>query len=355
MQVVANFSAGPAALPAIVVEQIRADLPDWQNTGVSVMEQSHRGAPFIALGEEIEQRLRRVASISDDFDLLLLQGGATMQFALLPMNFPFASPCYQTGGHWGDKAFAEAQFVAERPRELQVNPATMEADPARWEWPDDAGFVHLTSNETIDGWQLQFSQRCAETVFCDASSDVLSRPINWSLFDVLYAGAQKNLGIAGVTLLAIRRTLWERSANNLSRIMTLKAQAEKDSMLNTPATFSWYVLGLVLQWIESIGGLEGMQARNTQKASTLYQAIDQSDFYNNSLPTPWRSQMNVVFSTGDVETDKAFVSQATDAGFLGLKGHRAVGGLRASIYNAIEQDQVAQLVSFMQEFERKHG
>ncbi len=356
-----NFSAGPAALPEAVLLKAQAEFLEWRDARASVMEISHRGKAFMALAEEIEQRLRRVAAIPDDFAVLFMAGGATAQFALAPMNLLRGKQraAFVLTGNWGQKAYNESARFA--PTDLWASSEASgfdripELDPGRLH-PDTA-YVHITSNETIAGVQFHdWPDTGGIPLVVDMSSDILSRPMDWSRVGLAYAGAQKNIGPSGLTLVVIRRDWLQRCEQApVPRVFNYKLQAANDSMLNTPNTFAWYMVGLVLEWLEENGGLTAMAARNREKAARLYQAIDASAFYHNRLLPEYRSWMNVPFHLADERLDAAFLQQAEQAGLLALKGHRISGGMRASIYNAMGMECVEKLVAFMQRFEQEAG
>ena len=354
-----NFSAGPAALPLEVLETIRNDLPDWQGIGMSVMEVSHRGKDFVALAARAEATLRELLAIPDDYSVLFTQGGATLQFAMAPMNLaaPGDTADYVQTGSWGKKAIGEAGKFCK------VNVAADSADrnfsyipdPASWQLTDGAAYLHYTPNETIAGVEFHFVPECEAPLVVDMSSTILSRPIDVSRFGVIYAGAQKNIGPAGLTVVIVRRDLLERAPASLPHLMTWRSYAESDSMTNTPPTFGWYVADLVFQHLKDNGGLAAMAAINERKASRLYAAIDQSDFYSNPVAPDARSWMNVPFVLADAALDAKFLAESAAAGLTNLKGHRSVGGMRASIYNAVPEAAVDALIDFMAEFERVNG
>lgn len=355
-----NFSAGPAALPLEVLEQIKADLPDWLGTGMSVMELSHRSKAFIAVAEQAEADLRELMSIPDDYAVLFLQGGATQQFALLPMNLsaPGQTVDYLVTGTWSKKAAKEAAVL----RNVNVV-ANGEADkftsvPAAKSWRLDsqAAYFHYCPNETIHGVEIHSPPDVGDVpLIADMSSTILSRPVDVSRFGVIYAGAQKNIGPAGITIVIARRELLDRAPADLANILRYSAHAENGSMLNTPPTFAWYVAGLVFAWLKRQGGLVKMAEINQRKADRLYSLIDGSSFYTNPVDPTYRSWMNVPFTLPQPELDAEFLSGADKAGLTNLKGHRSVGGMRASIYNAVSEDAVLALVDYMAEFERRHG
>ena len=356
-----NFSAGPAALPLEVLEQIRADIPEWMDTGMTVMELSHRSKEFIGVAEQAEADLRELMGVPDDYAVLFLQGGATAQFALLPMNLagPDETVDYLVTGAWGKKAVKEAGTLRN------VNVVADGADsnytdvpPAGdWSLTSNAAYFHYTPNETIGGVEIHEPPATGDVpLVADMSSTILSRPVDVSRFGVIYAGAQKNIGPAGITVVIIRKDLLARDAQaSLPRILSYAAHAEGGSMLNTPPTFAWYVAGLVFAWIKRQGGLEAMAEINAGKAQRLYSAIDESSFYANPVAVPYRSWMNVPFTLAKPELDGDFLKEAAAADLTNLKGHRSVGGMRASIYNAVSEEAVDALIAFMADFERRRA
>ena len=359
MSRVYNFSAGPAALPIEVLETIREDIPDWQGTGMSVMEVSHRGKEFVELAARCEANLRRLLTIPDDYSVLWIQGGATMQMAMAPLNLaqPSDTVDYVQTGSWGKKAVGEAR------KQCTVNLAANSSDAnftyipeeASWQRSDDAAYLHITSNETIAGVEFHFVPGGDVPLVADMSSTILSRPIDVSRYGVIYAGAQKNIGPAGITLVIVRNDLLEPVRDNLPHLMMWKSYAESDSMTNTPPTFAWYVAELVIQHLLDRGGLAAMAEINQRKASKLYAAIDASDFYSNPVREDCRSWMNVPFVLADASLDGRFLEESNAAGLTNLKGHRSVGGMRASIYNAVSEQAVDALIEFMSGFERTNG
>lgn len=356
-----NFSAGPAALPLAVLERAQRDMLDWNGTGSSVMEQSHRGKPFIAMAAKAESDLRQLMAVPDDYAVLFLQGGATQQFAQIPMNLAEAgaSADYIDSGHWSQKAISEAATY------VRVNvAASAKADdyrqlPARASWQLDprAAYVHYTANETIHGVEFhQVPDVGAVPLVADMSSSILSEPIDVSRFGLIYAGAQKNIGPSGLVVMIIRRDLLRRAGQPMARIFRYAEQAASDSMLNTPNTWGWYVAGLTFQWLLDQGGLAVMAQRNGEKASLLYQTIDGSDgYYNNPIKPSDRSRMNVRFTLHDPALDAVFLQESEAAGLRALKGHKALGGMRASIYNAVPVEAVQALSIFMRDFAQRHG
>ncbi len=356
-----NFSAGPAALPEEVLRQAQDELLDWHGAGCSVMEMSHRGKEFTSVIEQAEADLRELMGIPAQYKVLFLQGGATQQFAQIPMNLLAGrSADYIVTGSWSKKAFVEAQRIGT------VRCAATTADskftrlPTAEEIKLDpfAAYLHVCTNETIHGVEIP-AERIADTgvpLVADMSSHILSRPVNVEKFGLIYAGAQKNIGPSGVTLVIIHRDLLGMAPLSTPTVMDYAVMAENASMLNTPPTFGIYIAGLVFQWLKRQGGLEGIAAVNAQKARILYEAIDNSGgFYVNPVDPDCRSRMNVPFVLADAELDAAFLAEAKSAGMLGLKGHKSVGGMRASIYNAVSLEAVQALVGFMNDFAQRKG
>ena len=353
-----NFSAGPAVLPPLVLEQIRADIPDWHG-GMSVMEVSHRSKEFIAVAETAERDLRDLLSISADFSVLFVQGGATLQFAMVPLNLAARADTvdYIQTGAWSKKAIGEAR------RFCNVNVAADSSDsnfadiPPRdsWQLSDNAAYLHYTPNETIGGVEFHFVPEADAPLVADMSSTILSRPIDVSRFGVIYAGAQKNIAPAGITVVIVRKDLLSLVRENVPTQLTYGVYAESGSMINTPPTFAWYVAGLVFKHLKAEGGLAAAADRNARKAAKLYAAIDSSDFYRNPVRPDCRSWMNLPFVLGDSSLDAKFLTEADTAGLKNLKGHRSVGGMRASLYNAMPEEGVDRLIEFMQDFERANA
>lgn len=353
-----NFAAGPAVLPVPVLEQVRADIPDW-HAGMSVMEVSHRSKQFIALAETAEQDLRDLLAIPDDYSVLFLQGGATLQFAMVPLNIAATDDTvdYVQTGTWSKKAILEAR------RFCNVNVAADSSDsnfthiPAEdsWRLSAHAAYLHYTPNETIGGVEFHFVPESSVPLVADMSSTILSRPIDVSRFGIIYAGAQKNIAPAGITVVIIRKDLLSRVRQDVPTQLMYNVYAESGSMINTPPTFAWYVAGLVFKHLKAEGGLGEVAERNARKAAKLYAAIDSSDFYSNPVSPDCRSWMNVPFVLGNSSLDSKFLEEADAAGLRNLKGHRSVGGMRASLYNAMAEEGVDRLVEFMQHFERANG
>jgi len=353
-----NFSAGPAMLPTAVIERAQAEMLDWNGSGMSVMEMSHRGKEYMSIAAKAEKDLREVMKIPDNYKVLFLQGGASSQFAAIPLNLlgDKKSADYINTGMWSKKAIAEAK------RYCNVNIAADTSDggfttvPTQEELKLDpnAAYVHYTPNETIGGVEFYYIPETGDVpLVADMSSSILSRPIDVSKFGMIYAGAQKNIGPAGLTIVIIREDLLGKALDITPTMFNYAIHAENDSMYNTPATYSWYVAGLVFEWIKELGGLDALAEVNMRKAEKLYAAIDASDFYNSPVAKEARSWMNVPFTLADPELDGEFLKGAAEKGLVTLKGHRSVGGMRASIYNAMPEEGVDALVAYMKEFEAK--
>jgi len=357
MSRVHNFSAGPAALPLEVLEQAQASLTDYEGSGMSVMEISHRSKASMQIAEEAEADLRELMGIPDDYAVLFLQGGATQQFALLPMNLcaPGQSADYLVTGSWSKKAYAQGGAVTQANLVAQGDNASVPAVDS-WNLNSDAAFFHYCQNETIGGVEFhELPETGSVPLVADMSSTILSRPIDVSRFGVIYAGAQKNIGPAGLTIMIARKDLLEQGGEGLPPILRYQTQAEAGSMSNTPPTFAWYLAGLVFKWLKRQGGIEAMGEINKRKAEALYAAIDGSDFYANPVAIENRSWMNVPFTLAKPDLDSVFLQEAEAAGLMNLKGHRSVGGMRASIYNAVSEDSVNALIAFMADFESRNA
>lgn len=354
-----NFSAGPAVLPLPVLEEAREALISLGDTGIGILEHSHRGRAFLAVYEETVELVRAVGSVPEDYEVLFLQGGASTQFFMVPMNFlsEGRSADYLVTGSWGKKALAEARRLGAAHVAASSEEAGFRSIPREARFSDDPIYVHFTSNNTIEGTQYAEEPAIPAGSFlvCDASSDVFSRPIDIRRYGLLYAGAQKNLGPAGVTLVLVRKDVVERGRDDLPPMLTYRTLAESDSMYNTPPTFGIYVMGLVLRWILDQGGLEALGERNRRKAERLYAYLDRSALFSGTADPGCRSLMNITFTTGDADLDSEFVSFAQARGLDGLKGHRSVGGMRASIYNAFPEEGVEALVEAMRAFEEVHA
>ena len=354
-----NFSPGPAALPDAVLEQARAELLDYQGQGLSVMEMSHRCSEFMAIAEAAEADLRDLLAIGDDYHVLFLQGGASMQFALLPMNLCRAEDTvdYVHTGTWGGKAIAEAGRLAN------VNVAASSADadftriPERdaWRLTPGAAYCHIVSNETIGGVQFHHFPDTPSPLVADMSSELLSRAIDIGRFGVVYAGAQKNIGTAGLCVVVIHKELVGRARPGTPRILDYAVLAENGSMFNTPPTYVWYLAGLVLRWLKDSGGVAAIEQINRRKAAKLYAAIDASDFYTAPAVERDRSIMNVPFTLAEPSLDAEFLAGARQRHLANLKGHRSVGGMRASLYNAVAEAAVDALVDYMVCFEKERA
>ncbi|WP_220812834.1 3-phosphoserine/phosphohydroxythreonine transaminase [Pseudomonas paralcaligenes] len=355
-----NFCAGPAALPTAVLQRAQAEMLDWQGRGLSVMEMSHRSDEYVAIAEKAEQDLRDLLSIPNDYKVLFLQGGASQQFAEIPLNLlpEDGTADYIETGIWSKKAIEEARRYGNINIAASAKGYDYFAIPGQNEWQlsKDAAYVHYASNETIGGLQFDWIPEVGDTpLVVDMSSDILSREIDVSKFGLIYAGAQKNIGPSGLVVAIIREDLLGRARSVCPTMLNYKIAADNGSMYNTPATYSWYLSGLVFEWLKEQGGVAAMEQRNKAKKDLLYKAIDASDFYSNPIQPSARSWMNVPFRLADEKLDKAFLAGADARGLLNLKGHRSVGGMRASIYNATGLDAVEALVAYMAEFEKEHG
>ncbi|KAB2901306.1 MAG: 3-phosphoserine/phosphohydroxythreonine transaminase [Dokdonella sp.] len=354
-----NFSAGPAALPEEVLRQAQAELLEWDGARASVMEVSHRGKAFIALAEQAEQDLRELLAIPANYKVLFLQGGATQHFAQIPLNFARgASADYVLTGDWSEKAAKEARAYTNVRIAASAAATNHDRIPPRATWQLDPGaaYLHITPNETIRGVEFHdIPDAGAVPLVGDVSSTLLSRPLDVSRYALLYAGAQKNIGPSGLVVLIVREDLLERCPKDLPKILNYAEHAAQGSMLNTPNTWGWYLAGLVFRWIKAEGGVAEMARRNRAKAELLYGYIDGSGYYRNPVEPAARSWMNVPFTLPSDELDASFLKQAEAAGLLALKGHRLVGGMRASLYNAMPLAGVQALVDFMRDFARRHG
>jgi phosphoserine aminotransferase len=355
-----NFSAGPAVLPHPVLVRARDELLDWQGSGMSVMEMSHRGKEFVSIAAQAEADLRELMGISSDYHVLFLQGGATSQFAMVPMNLLRGreQADYVNTGAWSKKAIGEAKRYCSVNVAASSESTKFTTIPSRGDWKLDpsAAYVHYTPNETIGGVEFDWIPATGEVpLVADMSSTILSRPMEVSRFGLIYAGAQKNIGPAGLTVVIVRKDLVGETLAGTPSMFDYQQHADNGSMLNTPPTYGWYLAGLVFQWLKEQGGLEAMALINQRKAGKLYEAIDASDFYQCPVDVECRSRMNVPFTLADASLDADFLAGAKAAGLVSLKGHRSVGGMRASIYNAMPEAGVAALVDFMKEFERTRG
>ena len=355
-----NFCAGPAALPEAVLQRAQAELLDWQGKGLSVMEMSHRSDDYVAIAEKAEQDLRDLLSIPSDYKVLFLQGGASQQFAEIPLNLlsEDGTADYIDTGIWSKKSIEEARRYGNVNVAASAKPYDYFAIPGQNEWQlsKDAAYLHYASNETIGGLQFDWIPETGDVpLVVDMSSDILSREVDISRFGLIYAGAQKNIGPSGLVVAIIREDLLGRARSSCPTMLNYKIAADNGSMYNTPATFSWYLSGLVFEWLKEQGGVAAMEQRNKAKKDLLYKAIDASEFYSNPIAKNARSWMNVPFRLADERLDKPFLAGADARGLLNLKGHRSVGGMRASIYNAVGLDAVEALVAYMAEFEKEHA
>jgi phosphoserine aminotransferase len=355
-----NFSAGPAVLPEPVLEQAAHEMLDWHGSGMSVMEMSHRGDEFVAIHAKAEADLRELLAIPQNYKVLFLQGGAAAQFATIPMNLLRGKlgADYVSTGQWSKKAIGEAK------KYCKVNVAASSEDAnftyvpkqASWKLDPGAAYVHVTTNETIGGVEFHWTPDTgAVPLVADASSHILSRPMDVSRYALIYAGAQKNIGPAGLTIVIVRDDLIGHAAPVTPTVFDYKVQAESDSMYNTPPTYGIYMAGLVFQWLKGLGGVSKMEEVNIAKANLIYDYLDQTEFYHSPVAKEDRSRMNIPFTLRNDALDDAFLVEAERQGLMQLKGHRSVGGMRASIYNAMPVAGVRALVQFMREFERKHG
>lgn len=356
-----NFNAGPAALPLEVLERAQSEFIDFRGHGMSIMEMSHRGAVYEQVHNEAKQLLKELLHIPEGYDVLFLQGGASTQFAMVPMNLLADGKvgAYVHTGSWASKAIKEAELIGETRVIASTESDSFMRMPAPEEIivPANAAYVHLTSNETIGGTQFAaYPDTGAVPLIADMSSDILCRPIDVSKFGMIYAGAQKNLGPSGVTVVIAKEELLANSPATIPSMLRYSIHYKNNSLYNTPSSFSIYMVNLVLQWIKERGGLQQVERDNQAKAELLYGVIDNSgDFYRGCAARDSRSMMNVTFRLADEELEKAFIKEAGEAGFVGLKGHRSVGGLRASIYNAVPYASCEALAQFMKQFQQKNG
>jgi phosphoserine aminotransferase len=355
-----NFSAGPAALPEDVLNQAKAELLEWDGARASVMEISHRGKDFVQLAAESERDIRELLAIPSNYKVLFLQGGATQHFAQIPMNIARRgeSADYIVTGDWGEKAAKEAKPTVGVRIAATSEATNYDRIPARetWDLDPNAAYLHYTPNETIRGVEFMSEPEVGNVpLVADMSSTILSRPLDVSKFGLIYAGAQKNIGAAGLVVMIVRDDLLARSPKDIPKILNYAEQAAQDSMLNTPNTFGWYLAALVFKWLRKQGGLTAIAAQNRAKATLLYDYIDGSGFYRNPVEVSARSWMNVPFTLPNEALDAPFLKESEAAGLLALKGHRAVGGMRASIYNAMPLAGVQALVDFMKDFAKRNG
>jgi phosphoserine aminotransferase len=356
-----NFSAGPATLPESVLRKAQSEMLEWRTAGASIVELSHRGPEFMQVAADAEADLRTLLSIPGDYAVLFLGGGATTQQALLALNFaaPGQAADYVITGHWGKTAIKQVKPYVAANIAASSDADGFRSIPARstWQLSPDAAYVHITANETIHGVEFpEIPDTGSVPLFGDFSSSIASEPVDVSRFGVIYAGAQKNLGPVGITVVIVRRDLLERAGQQRAEILDYRAHVKGESMLNTPPTWNWYMLGLTVKWMLDEGGVAEFARRNARKSRTLYARIDESGgFYRNEVDPAVRSRMNVPFFLHDEVLDKPFLAEAAEAGLISLKGHRALGGMRASIYNAMPEAGVDALSDFMRDFQQRHG
>jgi len=360
MSRVFNFSAGPAVLPEAVLGRAAEEMLDWRGSGMSVMEMSHRGKEFISIAEKAEADLRELMAIPANYKVLFLQGGATLQFEMIPLNLLGGkkSADYVNTGEWAKKAIKEAKFFCKANVVASSEDKNFTYAPAQSDWKLDreAAYVHYTANETIGGVEFHWTPDTGDVpLVCDMSSNILSKPVDISRYGLIYAGAQKNIGPAGLTIVIIREDLLGKGEPKPATMLDYKMHVENASMINTPPTYAIYIAGLVFEWLQGEGGLAGIEKKNIEKAKILYAFLDKSDFYANPVRKEDRSRMNVPFTLKNPELDEEFLKGAKKAGMVQLKGHRSVGGMRASIYNAMPLQGVSCLIDYMREFEVKNG
>ena len=354
-----NFCAGPAVICEEVLTEVKEELLEWGDSGMSIMEMSHRSKIYDTVATEAKQDFIEILKIPDSHEVLFLQGGATHQFSMVPMNFgrKDVAASYVLSGSWSKKAIAEGSKItnintiaSSEDRQFSYAP-----NPDIWKMESNSSYIHYCPNETIQGVAIHSPPKTANTLIADMSSVILSEPIDVSNFSLIYAGAQKNIGPAGLTMVVIEKELMGKENESLPNILRYSKHSESDSMLNTPPTFAWYMAGKVFKWIKRSGGLDHFKKQNHLKASTLYEYIDNSGFYTNPVQVENRSIMNIPFILADSNLDALFLKESEEAGLLNLKGHRSVGGMRASIYNAMPIEGINQLIDFMEGFKAKYG
>lgn len=354
-----NFCAGPAALPEKVLEQAQKELLDFRGAGLSIMEMSHRSKEIMDIAEKAERDFRDLLSISDDYAVLFLQGGASTQFSAVPLNLlgDKTSADYVNTGQWSKKAIKEASRFGKVNVVASSEETNFTTIPefSSWKLDKDAAYLHYTPNETIGGVEFFWTPEVEVPIVADMSSTILSRPIDVNQFGVIYAGAQKNIGPAGLTMVIVRKDLLGKSSSHCPTMLDYKTAAENGSMYNTPPTYSLYLAGLVFEWLKDQGGLTAMAATNKRKAEKLYGYINNSNFYANPVELASRSSMNIPFTLANADKDKDFLAEAEESGFLNLKGHRSIGGMRASIYNAVPEEAIDALIAFMGDFESRNA
>ena len=353
-----NFSAGPAAIPEVVLKEAQAEMLEWKGSGMSVMEMSHRSSDYIDVANTARQDLIDLLNIPSDYQVLFLQGGATLQFSMLPMNFGFKGIAdYVLSGSWSKKAINEASKITNINIVASSESSNFDHVPNEetWKCSENSAYLHYVANETIQGNALHAPPSTKAPLIADMSSVILSEPIDVSRFSMIYAGAQKNIGPAGLTICIIKNDFLKDASTDLPGMLQYAKHADAESMFNTPPTFAWYLSGKVFSWLKGQGGLESIGEINNLKAQRLYDFIDESDLYSNPVFEENRSIMNIPFLLADPELDAEFLHDAENAGLLNLKGHRSVGGMRASIYNAVPIEAVDALINFMGDFQSKHG
>ena len=356
-----NFAPGPAMLPESVKQQIIDDMPNWRGSGCSVMEVSHRGTLFRQLIKETDELIREILNVSDEYDILMTPGGARLQYSMMPMNFSSLTgkAMYFVHGHWGKSAILEAQkFCNARPlvpyNQNEIYSSIPKYDMSQLDSSFD--YFHYTSNETLEGVEWQFiPENNNIPMFCDMTSNLMTREIDVNKYSLIYASAQKNLGIAGITIVIVKKEMLDKAPSNLPLMLDYRTYSKHDSLWNTRPTFPWYVMNLILNWIKNTGGLSAVEKRNYEKSAKLYEYIDNSQFYKNNVDMDCRSKVNITFLFNDESLNEKFVSKAEEAGIKAIKGHRAVGGMRASIYNAMPMAGISALINFMKEFEKDYG
>jgi len=355
-----NFSAGPAVLPEEVLKEVRDELLDYRGEGLSVMEMSHRSAAFQSIIDDAMATIKKLMNLGDDFEILFLQGGASTQFYLIPLNFCGEDKVanYINTGAWATKALKEAKKIGKK---MHVAATSEDKEftyiPKKFALSENPAYLHITTNNTIRGTEFHFIPEVPADVplIADMSSDFLSRPLDFKKYAVMYGGAQKNIGPAGVTFVIIRKDMKEKIKGGLPTMMDYKTHLDKGSMFNTPPTFGIYVIGKVLHWIENKGGLAAMEKINLEKANYIYDILDKSDFYRGTVVKEDRSLMNIPFRLPTEDLEKRFIKETTENGMIGLKGHRSVGGCRASVYNSLPMKAAIDLAEFMRDFEKKNG
>ena len=353
-----NFSAGPAAIPEEVLKEAQSEMLEWQGSGMSVMEMSHRSSEYIDLANKARKDLTDLLKIPNDYQVLFLQGGATLQFSMVPMNFGFKGVAdYVLSGSWSKKAINEASKIVDVNVVCSSELSNFNNVPkeSSWKRSENAAYLHYVANETIQGNALHIPPTTNAPLITDMSSVILSEPIDISKFSMIYAGAQKNIGPAGLTICIIKNEFLKTASTDLPGMLQYSKHADADSMFNTPPTFAWYLSGKVFAWLKNKGGLDSIGKINRLKAKKLYDFIDNSEFYTNPINRDNRSIMNIPFLLKNSELNAEFLHDAENAGLLNLKGHRSVGGMRASIYNATPIEAVDALINFMGDFQSKHG